>query len=95
MMRSKYGNFRKALVVIAVWLSAMFFSVVQTQAQDYNPTQVIVQLNSPNDLIAVADQYHLNRTPLGSFGSPAFYLLQIIDTQTPPQVVTADRKSVV
>lgn len=79
---------RSAFAAIAISCLAIF-SFAAVPEVDYNPGQVIVQLNSPADLSAIATQYRLNPTPIGQFGSPVYYLLQITDSQTPPQVVAA------
>lgn len=51
--------------------------------------QVIVQLNNAADLPAVAAQYGLNSTPISQVASPAIYLLQITNGQTPVQAAAA------
>ena len=57
---------RNAIASIALCFLAVFAHAGGTQP-DYNPTQVIVQLNSAADLAAVAAQYNLNPTPLFAF----------------------------
>ena len=72
--------------------TVLFLTAISSYAQgdcSCVPNQVILQLSSSANLAAVAAQYGLNPAPLSQVASPAIYLLQITNGQTPTQVVSA------
>ncbi len=75
--------------VFAVLITVASFGVALSQDCSCVPNQVIVQLTPAASLTAVAAQYGLNPTPISQVASPAIYLLQITNGQTPTQVVSA------
>ncbi|MEW6130117.1 MAG: S8 family serine peptidase [Acidobacteriota bacterium] len=47
------------------------------------PTEVVVKLNNPDDLVAVALDYDLDPTPIAQFGARPIYLLKIVGGDSP------------
>src|SRR5436190_20438398 len=73
--------------------SLLLFFAVAAAYGDGNPEyvdgQVIVQCVNPLDLAAIAAQYTFDPAPISQVGDPSIYLLHILRTHTPPQVVSA------
>jgi subtilisin family serine protease len=78
-------------VVLCIALIATFGagSAHAEPALEYVAGQVLVKLQSTQDLDAVAQAYQLDPQPLDQFGRRAIYLLRIQDAATPPEKAAA------